>query len=778
MRHGQLRTNLFRFTPAALPCAYAYQATRAYQAAWSLLKGSWSRTNLPTSGLAEMLAILSRGPVWINIDPSQERSVPAIVTLHPLPVEVINRALHLWALDTLRVAGAAPTIAADRLEVGAPYALSAEMILGTRSPIASMAYEVIPWLVAAAMSVAPMTSTIPLSLHLTSEGELLAWDHPIVSAFGDRRAVALHGIRPKLVLIHGETTPYIAIRVHLSHILTQWKHKTRHALVRTNGSIAKLAIFTKRHDDGHYETNYLHQADRLLGHFELASFPRLGIDNLSAHSDLRPLHAIAPSAPLIASGAGPLFLDQACWHLRSTVAGTEPVLAERVVGSLRKDTWTGADGSAGTTRAANAAVNAGSLPILVVTAHAQTAMRLDKVNRLIGEHEQRLDALALQRPTLHHTCPPDAEGMLCRPVDARQLEGWFRQHLAPALMDTRARTAIIETSLDAAQGKPELDPKFQLRRLFAESGATSQFIFTDDPEQPDYAASASLLEAIRQAGILRSRTRVRTLPDETVVVCLYLERIRAKGTAVFLPVVTRMRLDDGVPKIFWLDPRTNKSHWLDYQSGITQIHAHSTLMTAEEVRHHVARALLAPTDVADTPLIVFCHSALRSIFDGLRDSGGQYYPDLANTNAWIVRVRADADVAQMSGDNVRHRVAPGYIGARIGLYQASCGRGVYYFVSPSNHYSRVISQRFNTRYDIDGRFLRDPWRQLGVTEIAILRAGRFASESEIAHQAALFCRNSPVWEGTLRLPAPMHLGKQVAHDHPAIGISRRLYAND
>ena len=384
--------------------------------------------------------------------------------------------------------------------------------------------------------------------------------------------------------------------------------------VHTNGCIAKLAVFTKRGDDGGYETNYLHQADRLLGHMGLATFPKLGVDNLSALGDLRPIHAIAPSTPLISSGAGPLFLDQACWHLRSTVGGTEPMLAERVVGALRKETWTGVDVSVGRRSAATPGADgsAGSLPIVVVTAHAQTAVRLDKANRLMSEPEQRWDAMQLRRPTLHHMCPPEAERMLCTPVDAKQLEDWFRRHLAPALESTRARSAIIETSIDAAKGKPELDPKFQLRRLFAESGATTQFIFTADSEQPDYAASASVLEVIRQAGILRSRTRVRTLPDDTAVVSLYLERIRAKGLHIFLPVVTRVRLSDGIPKIFWIDSQTNRQYWLDYQTGVARIHANLTLMTADEVRKHFGRALIAPTEVADTPLVVLCHRALLS----------------------------------------------------------------------------------------------------------------------------------------------------------------------
>ncbi|AKF46153.1 RNaseH domain-containing protein [Pseudomonas fragariae (ex Marin et al. 2024)] len=71
----------------------------------------------------------------------------------------------------------------------------------------------------------------------------------------------------------------------------------------------------------------------------------------------------------------------------------------------------------------------------------------------------------------------------------------------------------------------------------------------------------------------------------------------------------------------------------------------------------------------------------------------------------------------------------------------------------------------------------DPWQQLGVTEIAIIQPGAFDGAAAVAEQVALLCRNPPLWDGHLRLPGPMHLGKQVAADHPVMEARRKTEAN-
>lgn len=770
MKTGQLRTNLFHFDPAKLPNAHQYPSTERYRNAWRLLEDIWDRHDrykIPTTLLAEMVSVLSHGPAWVNSDPNRDKSQPAIVTLQPVDLELINQVLHLWALELLHRSSSTEPAVPDNLLVDTCTPLHAEDLICDGASMSSLAYEIVPWLVSSSMAATHMASSVPLPLHMTSEGSLLAWDNPIVAESGPRQAMALHSIRPALVLLRGETSPLISIRVHISHILREWKHRTRNVWLRTNGGISKLAVYTKRNIDGTYETLYSNPTDRLLGYMGIDGFPKLGTGDLTATGDLRPIHAVTPSTPLIASGPGPLFLDQACWHLLRSIDGIKPVLADRAIYKLKKAVPMGADDSVGTE------------PVLALTAHARTTVRLDAANRMLAAEGNAFKGVPLPPLSLHHFTPDGAERALCEPVTGSSLEEWFRSTVVPEIQTTRPGTALVETSMAVAKAKADLDPKFQLRKLFAKHGVTTQFIFDAEIKGTDYAAKASLLEVVRQSGALPvPAPKVATLPEDTVVVSVYVDRIKAKGGAVFLPVVTRTRLDGSAPEIFWLDAEQETMRWFDYRTGTARIHAAAHLFNADAVRKLVTQALLAPTPIADTPLIVYLHSGLRSIYDGLKDSGGLELPGIANKGAWIVRIRADNDVAQMSGDNSNHPNEPAYIGHKVGLYRAQSGKGLYYFVSPSNQYGRVISQRTNTRFDVRGRSLRDPWQQLGVTEIAIIRTGDFADDIDIAHQTALLCRSAPTWDGNLRLPSPMHMAKQLTEDHPDIEINRRVHGSD
>lgn len=66
---------------------------------------------------------------------------------------------------------------------------------------------------------------------------------------------------------------------------------------------------------------------------------------------------------------------------------------------------------------------------------------------------------------------------------------------------------------------------------------------------------------------------------------------------------------------------------------------------------------------------------------------------------------------------------------------------------------------------------------IGVTEITVIEPGAFAPATVIAEQVALLCRNAPLWDGQLKLPSPMHLGDQVAGDHPIMEMHRKSEAN-
>lgn len=134
-------------------------------------------------------------------------------------------------------------------------------------------------------------------------------------------------------------------------------------------------------------------------------------------------------------------------------------------------------------------------------------------------------------------------------------------------------------------------------------------------------------------------------------------------------------------------------------------------------------------------------------------------------------------MAQISGNHTFAPNTPHYIGTKVGVFQSCESADVYYFVSPSIQFGAVRSQRHNTRYDVSERDLRDPWQQLCVTEITLIETGTFASATAIAEQVALLCRNAPYWDGHLRLPGIMHLGAQIAGDHPILEMRRKAEAN-
>lgn len=54
------------------------------------------------------------------------------------------------------------------------------------------------------------------------------------------------------------------------------------------------------------------------------------------------------------------------------------------------------------------------------------------------------------------------------------------------------------------------------------------------------------------------------------------------------------------------------------------------------------------------------------MYSGLLDKGGEVLPMIANDGARVVRIRADDDTAQMSGDQVKHPSEAGYIGPASG----------------------------------------------------------------------------------------------------------------
>ncbi|XVN19762.1 hypothetical protein QZH46_06670 [Pseudomonas corrugata] len=240
MKVLELRTSLFEFDPAALGQCHRVVVGPHYLDAWEALQGLVRKPHpgLPTTGLEEMLATLSRGPVKVNLFPQKEGGVSAILLLKPLPVDTINEALHLWSMDVMRIYNQELVEFEGKLVVTDVVPMDTTRLVAP-GDVSSLAYTVIPWLVGQALITKPMQAAKPLKLYQAADGSVLAWDDPIVSESEVRYASALHAIEPALVLLYGQSKPYLQLRVKLTQVMPNLKGQKKHAWVKTGDLIVK-----------------------------------------------------------------------------------------------------------------------------------------------------------------------------------------------------------------------------------------------------------------------------------------------------------------------------------------------------------------------------------------------------------------------------------------------------------------------------------------------------------------------------------------------------------
>ncbi len=761
----QLRTNLFHFDPELLAPVYQLMSTPEYRQAWRTLRSFTPDKTPSTRTLESMLAVMSGGPAWVNPYADDRPDIPAIALLRPLEYHRICEAIQVWSSGLFDNAKSLDREAYKRLVPSEATELYAGSLIGPDRQ-AAPAYAVIPWMVTQAMAAAPMQSSIPLDLILSTDATLLAWERPITYQYRSRAAWAMHAVNAQLLLVNRRPLPYIAINVHLSHLLPQWRHPTKSAWLRTSTGVSKLPIHILPKKDDHFPTVYTSDAPRLLEQMGFEAFPPLGGDSIPVDSLLRPIHTHVPAGWPVGKGTGPLFLDQACFHLLHTVPGTRPMLANRVAAQLRA------------VKPSRSFEPHPVMKVAVVTAHTDTMSRVLYAYERLGEVSKVFAELAVPSVELTQIACPGALQALCTSTMANDVEVWFHQHLLPRLQTLMPDVAIIETSAEATR-KQDADPKHILRTLCAQHGIPTQFIMhiteDEDTEEPegiestDYPAINGLIDALRGGGFVPSPlARSPGIPDEMTVLSTYFVEIRTPSPAKYLPVITRTRVGDRHLEVYWPDKDNDGvPKWFSYREGLCRIHATAKLMTKQEAQQLVAKALLAPTPVAGAPLLVAVSATLKRLYPGLNDGPGEGLPNVP-ADAFLVRIRADDQTAQMSGDHTDSPDAAKYIGTRLGVFQAEDHDRLNYFVSYTKHYNRVKSQRKNTRYDIHGSKLKDPWQQLGVTEMVTIHEGNFATSDAIARQIGLWCKNAPLWDGHTRFPSPMHAAKQIALDHPVV----------
>jgi len=774
-----LRTNLFRFDPDELPPVMQYQASQDFVNGWQLLSNHFGKPYLPTEALEEILSYLSGGPVWVNAQLLKSKQAPAIASLKPIEPDKLNRAINVWAQHILRKAAPGQLSFIDLLVPEPPVPIHASEIMHDPRQSA-MAYKVVPWMLAQQLSSKPMESSVPLNLSVCSDGSLLAWDDPLFYERGERRAVAMHSVSTNLLLLHKVPSQYASVTVHLSHILSEWRHTTHATWIKTERGISKFQIRTLRTDDGHFQTIYTSPAAELIQHMGEGGLPALGGDKVSLAGPLRPIHAHTPIGSPIGSGVGTVILDQASFHVQKTVTSAKPMLT-RYVGRLIRQ------------RDKTPEEPVRPIRIAVVTAHTDIMMRINKAYENLESMSPVFKEKTKPEVLLQQIQCKDAQRVLTSKSTSTDIQSWFTDELLPRLTGLAPDAAIIETSPEVAT-KDENDPKHVLRALCAKHGISTQFIFhippqaedvappkgtapglksrlrkakanAEEAEPPeDYAGINSLIDAIRGTGYVpQPLERTAGIPAGTTVVSIYVDYL--SRLSMFLPVITRCMVGSRELQVYVDGSDGQSGQWKSYREGLCAIHASPILLDEDAAKLLIRQALLAPTDVADSPLIVYINAGAKRLYPGMNDGAGHGLPPVPKS-AWLIRTRSDYQTAQMTGVHSLSPLAPMYIGNRIGVHQAEHQELVYYFTSYSKTFNKVRSHRYHTRYDVTQSQLKDSWQQLGVTEFVMIQDGSFANRDQLALQAGYWCKNAPLWDGFLRLPSPLHAARQIAEDHP------------
>lgn len=771
MKPMALRTNLFSFDPEQLGIAHRVQVGKHYCSTWQALHTMIKepRTGLPTTGLEEMLAALSKGPVKVNSTPHLEGCNWQILMLNPVPIEALNEALNLWFLGVgrmlrRRIDDYAGTLVVEGL-VPVP---ASDLIKADR--VDALAFTVIPWLLGQKLAAKPMQSNRLIKLYQTSDADnhsLLAWDDPIVSRSRIRHTSALHAIELHLVRLHGRPKPYIQLRVKLAQMQPNWETKKKHAWVKNGSSLLRAKLRTQNFGNNNYKSHFQYLNDTALAFTGLPALPAHQQGPIEVASDTRLAYSAPPSSPLIASGAGMLFLDQAIFHLLACIPGTQSLIVEKTDGLVKDH-----DSAVRSEHITQAAVVISADPELIYRLEAANPTGFSTPNRLGGLRPQ-IELISLD--------VADAQSMLAGNHGDQTVTRWLESSVIPQIemrLQGRPMVAIIETNVREPESDAERNLRYRIRLVLAKHRIATQFVRHTLPKSmrglgyldanlENRSLSHTVVNAIRLTG---SQTALipkhRDMPTGSAILSVFIERLHERDKATLLPVIVRSALGSRESQVFWFDPNQELTGvWMNYHDGLLAMHAAARLLSTEQMKHLIEECLAQFDDCAENPLLICLDSKLRTFYDGLRDGPGHELPPIPR-GAAVIRLRTDLDVAQMGGSHSLSPDQPRFAGMKMGVFQSLESETVFYYVSPSNALRMTRAQRHATRYDIDRASLREPWQQLGVTEIAIMDKGSFESMKLLAEQVALLCRYSHMWDFQLRLPLPMFLGMQAAADHP------------
>lgn len=837
-RDGGLDTGLhtlcYRIDPDSLGDLVLYPLTAEFRAVWDafaeLIKARGNRDEItPTyTAFATALTAATNQPVrlfprrQLSHDEKASGMVALLVTSRPIDRWIMTTALRKFEqLSTDDVN--ADTLAPLLLDITPQTRPVRDFISndpGTGVVGApSWVFEAARWDLAGRIAATPMTidDTFPITLRLDTEGNLVAFDHPLTRPSKNTVGHATVYVSTKIITVPGATGLYLRLDGHVARHPYNWKFVKHAWLDRGDPAlpIVKLPVLApypaKGRDDPTFK-GYTAEVVESCGLHPITLPAELG----ATPGPVRPIGN--PRKHSIGKGPGVRFLYRLGKHATRQL-DAPPLRYAKTTITAGSQHHIG--GPVPVDRLDDAIAATGMQHLRIACLYATPAVRRRMIDALdiystSGRHplagiadDHPVDLVSRLSVVFHN-----AAILLAHGPGARTLRDvpWLDAS------DDTGVAVLAETEWDP-EDPPKDDAKHPVRRLLAARGAVAQFLnsnwslpkarkrtvkgevrMTAPKDEPAIAAVRDLL---RSAGVIDNRLAAATtslhfkagLDRNATLVGIHIrEHTPRRNGSVKPPARLVIRLvamhATPDPDLPWRTETYSDQHgrWVPYRIGNAAYHATDIGTTKlsrksehrPRIRDHVDEALTAGNFDRDKPIVIFVDAqGCNGIWSGLNNTsfGNEILPGatLDHPDIAVVRCANGERVAQPThrghGRSVDDDNQPNL--PRATLYEHNEGGTRSWMLAQTSrtYRSGETSARAgaaHTRWTVPRDKLAltgKDWHGTTAIEIAPASTGTWPAE-RLAALTARLCQQAASWDDRTQSPTPLHLAERPDLDHP------------
>lgn len=775
-----LGTTSFRVRPEDFGCVYGYRSNadfdELWQAMFSMMTSKNKNFRMPISSLTNALCLESKGFCRWNPQGRKARQYILLsdTILDPATVKCI---LFGWATvygfpKARELATAWGDAQPGQLAIADFFAENGgrfDMV-----PDGGWVWDAGYWAISKRLAKSPLVLAHgrEVTFRPDIQGSLVTWDDPISITSGKGAYQALHKIEIRLITVPGISDPVVTLVPRISRISFHWGQFTNHAWmdVGEDQPLLRLAIAWNR-INGDWKCRWNDKLVDVLRTSSITPIQEAGDIDLKNSKTTRAFLGKNVSWHPLGTGVGPYFSTDVAKHMEVCLPNSEQITFSKSKGRLPRPNvaekmmeddfeefcaWSGKQ----------------KIEILCIYTKESVRKRvLQELKKIVDVTDEAWGAqddveyVWGNRLVVRFLSPRGIGQVLIEPRKSAEVTEWLDTHLLPLIYKDNAKVTgcFVETFFGEDLNKKEADKdtKHSIKKWLASQGLVSQFIREPkekkgrgkkkEENQADHPAIRAVWDLFRSLGCfgIPFPKMEGTEKPVSYVGCHVVRKNGQRGPKKFL--VSLVAVESGGKKCLGYC----KGEWLIYPEMVASTIANNSLMHKDDVKRYVESALqkLLTQDPFANMILYMDATGCRRFWSGLCETGGRdSLPMQNNERVAVVRLRNSAqEIPRIAHKGILDEPNPGGVSNALYTLSTDMRPNTCYYVSSSKTRNQIGDHRHHDRFTASSQSLRKNWHGLGCTEIQCCEVGPFERESIVSLTAKL-CRESPAWEGTLRMP--------------------------